>query len=259
MLARSVLFAAFAALLLTTGCNEKERIVALDLPPHRVDGVYSVTGDGVVTVRWRANQEDDIDFYRVYRNRSATGTFTYIGASGGTSYQDYDVTNGQTYFYAVAAVDLAGQESAELSYENVFDTPRPEGFNITLTDVDAPAPTSAWDFSAMARLSFLSVNADIYYDADVPGGHYLVFAAPGTLIQDAGYGALVYVDFGPPADKGWSADGVVEAIPGHSYVVLTRDNHYAKFEVKSRDGTGMLMDWAYQIAPDNPELARRLP
>jgi len=69
--------------------------------------------------------------------------------------------------------------------------------------------------------------------------------------------ALRDVDFAPPA--GWSADGQVEAIFGHSYIVLTRDNHYAKFEVKSRDGSTMVMDWAYQIDPNNPELTRRAP
>jgi hypothetical protein len=257
MLVRSFLFAAAGVLLLATGCAEETNVVALDLPPHRVDGVYSVTGDRLVTVHWRANQDDDIAFYRVYRNFEATGTFTLIGTSNGTHYEDRAVTNGQTYFYAVAAVDAAGQESPELSFENAFDTPRPEGFNITLTDIDTGPSTSAWDFSTYSRVSWLAGNADIYYDADIVGGHYLVYANPGTLIQDAGYVPLVDVDYAPPS--GWSADGVVEAIPGHSYIVLTPENHYAKFEVMARDGSSMLMNWAYQVAPDNPELARRVP
>ena len=78
-----------------------------------------------------------------------------------------------------------------------------------------------------------------------------------TQIQDAGYVALVDVDYGPPA--GWSSDGVVEAIPGHSYILLTRDNHYAKFEVNSRSAADIVIDWAYQIDPDNPELVRPAP
>jgi hypothetical protein len=256
MLARWTLISALATLLLTTGCNDKNHVVALDLPPHRVDGVYSVTGNGQVTVYWRANQDDDIDYYKVYRNTSATGTFHLVGTSTGTSFVDGSVVNGNTYFYAVSAVDLAGQESVELSYENVFDTPRPEGFGVTLTNDRVTSATSAWDFSAELRVSSLDPAADIYYDADATGGHYLVFAEAGTFIQDTGYVNLVDVDYAPPS--GWSADGVVEAIPGHSYIVLTRNSHYAKFQVRSRDGNGMLMDWAYQIDPDNPELARRL-
>ncbi len=258
MLAKATVTAALAALVLTTGCNDgSTRVVAIDLPPHRVDGVYSVTGDQEVTIYWRANQEDDIDHYKIYRNVSATGTFTLIGTSTGTSFSDLDVVNGDTYFYAVAAVDRAGHESAELSIENTFDTPRPEGFGVALANDRVNDAISAWDFSAYIRRSSLDPAADIYYDADVPGGHYLVFAAAGTSIQDAGYIALRDVDFAPPS--GWSVDGVVEAIPGHSYILLTRDSHYAKFAVVSRDGNGLVMDWAYQIDPDNPELAKRVP
>ena len=259
MLARSTVMTALAALLLATGCDDNNHhVVALDLPPHRVDGVYSVTGDGQVTIYWRANQDDDIDYYKVYRNTSATGTFHLIGTSTGTSYVDASVVNGDTYFYAVSAVDRAGQESVELSYENVFDTPRPEGTDVTLTNDRNTSATSAWDFSAAARVSSGSSAADIYYDADVVGGHYLVLTVNGTLIQDTGFVNLVDVDYGPPANSGWSNDGIVEAIPGHSYIVLTANNHYAKFHVRSIDGNGMLMDWAYQIDPDNPELVRRL-
>ena len=245
-------------MLLALGCHEDQvvNVVPADLPPHRVDGVYSVTGDFEVTIYWRANQENDISLYKVYRNSAPTGTFTLVGSTPQSPYVDHGVTNGVTYYYAVAAVDFVGQESAELSYENVFDTPRPEGFGVALTstfDIGGD-PNSGWDFSAYRTRPSLDVATDIYYGA--ADGHYLVYAGPSTDIQDAGFVALRDVDFAPPA--GWSADGMVEAIPGHSYIVWTRDGHFAKFEVVSRDGLGMVMDWAYQIDPDNPELARRL-
>jgi hypothetical protein len=251
----SRVLAAVAGLLVTAGCNDETNIVAPDPPPFRVEGVRSVTGDGVVTVSWRANQETDIDHYSVYRNFAPTGTFTLIGSTGDTRFEDRDVTNGTTYFYAVAAVDRAGQESAELSYENVFDTPRPEGFDVTLSNADVDDTMSGWDFSDYTRRPSIDSRTDFFYAAS--GGHFLIQAPVDTRIQDAGYVALRDVDYGPPA--GWSADGVVEAIPGHSYIVLTRDNHYAKFEVFTRDDAGMNMDWAYQIDVDNPELVRPLP
>jgi len=245
---------AFVAL----GCHgDKVTNVGVDRAPHRVDSVYSVTGDGEVTVYWRANQENDIDFYKVYRNNAPTGTFTLVGSTPQISFVDNTVVNGNTYFYAVSAVDLAGQESAELSFENVFDTPRPEGFGVSLTNHSTTDATSGWDFSALTRRPSLDVATDIYYDAT--GGSFLVYVPADTKIQDAGYVALRDVDFGPPASAGWSTDGIVEAIVGHSYIVLTRDNHYAKFEVKSRDATAMLMDWAYQIDAGNPELTRHVP
>jgi len=241
---------------LALGCHgDKVTNVPVDLPPHTVDGVYSVTGDGRVTVYWRANQESDIDFYKVYRNSAPTGTFTLIGSSSSTSFVDTNVTNGVTYYYAVSAVDLAGQESANLSFENVFDTPRPEGFGVTLTNTFTTDATSGWDFSAQVRRASADPLTDMYYGSQ--SGHNLVYVPIDTEIQDAGFVALRDVDFAPPS--GWSADGQVEAIVGHSYIVLTRDNHYAKFEVKSRDVSTMVLDWAYQIDPNNPELTRRAP
>ncbi len=249
---------ALSTAFLVLGCHgDKVTNATSDRPPHTVDGVYSVTGDGRVTVYWRANQESDIAYYKIYGNSAATGTFTLVGSSTTTSFIDTSVANGNTYFYAVAAVDLAGQESAELSFENVFDTPRPEGFGVSLTNTFAVDSVSGWDFSAQVRRSSLNAQTDVYYGSQ--GGHYLVYV-PDTLntkIQDAGFVALRDVDFAPPS--GWSADGLVEAIVGHSYIVLTRDNHYAKFEVKSRDGSAMVMDWAYQIDANNPELTRRVP
>lgn len=247
---------AMLALLGATGCDDRnDRVIAVDAIPFRVDGVYSVTGDLEVTIHWRANQENDIAYYKVFRNGTPTGTFTQIGTSTGTTFVDTNVNNGQTYYYAVSAVDDAGQESSELSYENVFDTPRPEGIDAVLTNAFSNAANAGWDFSAYTTRALLDARTDVWYDAQ--GGSYLIYAPTDTKIQDAGYVALRDVDFAPPA--GWSTDGVVEAIVGHSYIVYTRDGHYAKFEVIARGSGTLTMDWAYQIDPDNPELARRVP
>jgi hypothetical protein len=248
-------FGLLAFLATTVGCNDRhDRIISVDAVPFNVEGVYSVTGDQQVTIYWRANQETDISYYKVYRNNAPTGTFTLIGTANGTSFVDGSVVNGNTYYYAVAAVDRAGQESAELSFENVFDTPRPEGVDAVLTDAITNDSASGWDFSAVANRTSGDARTDIWYET--PSGHYYVVAPVDTKIQDAGYVQLRDVDFAPPS--GWSTDGVVEAIVGHSYIVLTRDGNYAKFEVMARGAGSLTMDWAYQIDPDNPELARRV-
>ena len=253
MIRTSIRVLALSIALLALGCHE-DKVVNVNAPPHTVDGVYSVTGDGRVTVYWRANQENDIAYYKVYRNNAPTGTFTLVGSSSGTSFVDTSVTNGNTYYYAVAAVDGAGQESPQLSVENVFDTPRPEGTGVTLTSTGTTDATSGWDFSAQVRRGHADPLTDMWYDSS--SGSDLIYVPTDTKIQDAGFVALVDVDFAPPS--GWSSDGIVEAITGHSYIVLTRDNHYAKFEVKSHSGTSMTLDWAYQIDPNNPELVRRV-
>ena len=248
---------ALSIALLAVGCHDSNKVTNVDPLPARVDGVYSVTGDGEVTIYWRPNQDNDIDHYKIYRNSAPTGTISLIGTSTSTSFVDTHVTNGVTYYYAVSAVDLAGQESAELSFENVFDTPRPEGFGATITNTFSADSISGWDFSAQARRASADPLTDIYYLSQ--SGSFLVYVPDpaNTKIQDAGFEALRDVDFAPPS--GWSADGIVEAIVGHSYIVLTRDNHYAKFEVKTLTSSSMVLDWAYQIDPNNPELTRRAP
>ena len=50
--------------------------------------------------------------YKVYRSASAGGTYTSIGTATGVAYSDTTAADGTTYFYAVSALDAAGNESA---------------------------------------------------------------------------------------------------------------------------------------------------
>ena len=68
-------------------------------------------------------------------------------------------------------------------------------------------------------------------------------------------GSLDAVDYAPSA--GWAPTGSVEAIVGHCYVVRTRDMHYAKFQVTSVNPQTVSLDWAYQTAQNERELAAR--
>jgi hypothetical protein len=220
--------------------------------------VFSVTGDTEVQLNWLANTEPDVVGYRVYWSSCDDPDCLYdlIGATGSTSFVVSQLANGVTRFYAVAALDRAGNES-ELSYESVFDTPRPAGSGLSLTNyVDDPA-LAGYDFSAHTVRAFDATGTDIYFG--VQGGANLVFAPfTDTEIQDAGYASsLDAVDFAPTA--GWSPSGTAEAVAGHCYVVRILD-HYAKFRVTSVSGTQVTVDWAYQIDPGNRELkARRAP
>ena len=134
----SGVFVAVAALTmpLVAGCGD-DPVVAADNPPFPPDGVFSVTGDHLVTIYWNANEESDLAGYRVYRgNVDLSGPYYPLAdvSKGTTSYDDSDVNNGETWFYAVTAFDKNGHES-DLSREDVFDTPRPEGFGLVLVDL----------------------------------------------------------------------------------------------------------------------------
>lgn len=260
-----VLGVAVATVFLVTGCAYEEPVVEPIVihngPPSAPDGVFSVTGDGVVEICWNPNPEIDIAGYGIYWNDEPTGYFEHIATVSAktTCFVDEDVTNGFTYYYAVLAFDKEGLES-ELSYDNVFDTPRPEGANLVLFDyLGQNNSLSGYDFSSLsgAAQAWDEPSTDVYFGA--PNGVPTLFAdqGAGVDVQDYGYVDLVYVDWAPLA--GWAPSGRVELVQGHSYIVRIVDQagryNMAKFEVVSVSGTSATVDWAYQIDSDNPELA----
>ena len=258
--------------ILLGGCHDKT--TAPVVPPAAPRGLFSVTGDGQVTLVWLANTETDVTGYRIYRADCGEPDCIYtriaaIPATTGSEYVEYVVTglrNGETHFYAVAAVNRAGAEG-DLSYNNVFDTPRPAGTGQTLNNFMVYSQNVGYDFSAASRTNGIAAPADIFfgYYEDAAGiAYHQIFTAYddttystfSTDIQDAGYvTSLDRVDFAP--DSGWSSTGAVEAVVGHAYVVWTRDNHFAKIWVRAVDPATVTFDWAYQVAPGNRELRAR--
>ncbi|EQB63657.1 MAG: hypothetical protein RBG1_1C00001G1236 [candidate division Zixibacteria bacterium RBG-1] len=220
-------------------------------PPAAPRGVYSVTGDGQVTLYWYPNAEKDLDGYDVYRGDSCAGFYYLIGTTTSSSFVDLDVINGETYYYAVLAFDVHGNES-DLSYDCIFDTPRPEG-TVTLYDFNQYPNDAGFDFSQEARVAWNSVNADIYLEYFVPDGIFYINTAVGVDIQDFGYvDNFDNVDFAP--NQGWSVLGYVEVILGHAYIIWTADNHYAKIRVENIGASSVGLAWAYQTDPGNGEL-----
>jgi predicted small secreted protein len=259
-----------AAALGVAGCNDSSTAPRDVTPPAAPRGLFSVTGDHQATLSWLANTESDVAGYRVYEAPCASGSscpYDRIGATAATQFNATGLTNGVTRFFAISAVDQAGNESA-LSFEDVFDTPRPAG-STALNNFVATAANSGWDFSAFAKVSFDDPAADILYGnngsiAQMFATLVLVQTTPDTLyvpndIQDAGYASsLDAIDFSPVGNNaGWSPTGTVELIPGHCYIVWTWDDHYAKFRVTGISGNTVSMDWAYQTAKGNPELHAR--
>ncbi len=234
--------------------------LTVDEPPSPPDGVFSVTGDGQVTICWNPNPEPDIAGYDIYWNSAPTGAFQFIGSVGAnqTCFVDTDVINGTTYFYAVAAFDVAGLES-ELSFEDVFDTPRPEGTNLILSAVGQNPSQSGYDFSSLSGIpqAWNDPTTDIFFDSPNPGEFVLVADQTGGVeIQDFGLVDLVDVDWAPLS--GFSAVGQSEAIPGHSYIIRIAQGgtfNMAKVNVVNVSANSVTLDWAYQIDPGNPELA----
>jgi hypothetical protein len=218
-----------------------------------------MTGDREIRVMWIANTESDLDGYRVYRSTEPTGYFPRVATVSrqATSFTDREVHNGVTYYYALSSFDNAGNES-ELTSRTVHDTPRPEGGGLRLDNAHLDSRRAGYDFSADRVVSGEDVDADIYYWHSPEEGAWMVATERTdddyTDIQDAGYLALDDVDWAP--EEGWAPEGEVPLIEGHSYIVWTWDNHYAKFRVASVTSDRVVIDWAYQVDEGNPELIR---
>jgi hypothetical protein len=265
---------ALTLLPIVAGCSDDDPVV-VDTPPFPPDGVFSETGDGQVTIFWNPNWESDLTDYGVYRSDASDGSYSHLSDVPASRvcdgywvcYTDTDVINGETWYYAVTALDAAGNES-DLSYEDVFDTPRPEGSNLILFDYTGQnRGLSGYDFSNFVNGTAqpdTATTTDVFYGA-AAGVNYL-WTTSRVDIQDYGLIKLPFVDWAPVS--GWAPSGRVEAIVGHSYIVRIADvpiEHYAKVYVKSVSNAGadpdtrnVTLDWAYQpvsVEPHNRELS----
>jgi hypothetical protein len=244
-----------AAALMVAGCRDATQPDTT--PPAAPRAVHSVTGDQSVTLSWLANTEPDVAGYRVYMSPCSNGPscpYDLVSTTAGTQVQLSALTNGTTRFFAVSAVDVAGNES-ELSREDTFDTPRPAGTNLVLSNAAVDSLTAGYDFSDFTVRPYNDSMTDIFY-ASADGALLMICPFADTDIQDAGFAtSLDAVDFAP--DGGWSPTGTAELIVGHCYVVWTFDNHFAKFRVTSITPSRVTVDWAYQVATGNPELGLR--
>jgi hypothetical protein len=251
--------------LATSGCMEDGPTTPRDYtPPSAPRGLYSVTGDHEVFLHWMPNPESDVVAYRIYAADCPGGDgcpYASVGATEGVDFAVVGLPDGVTRWFAVTAVDRAGNES-ELSHDFVHDTPRPEGWSAAIEDYYlGGSPWSGWDFSSYGVTPWDASITDMFFGYD--GTRYDMFVPDyATDIQDAGYvGSLDAIDLAPGA--GWSPTGSVELIPGHAYVVWTRDDHYAKFRVlrlippSAGRPAQVVFDWAYQVDPGNRELRLR--
>ncbi len=278
----ALLSLALGAALILCGCDEDDcccKPTCVDNEPPAVpSGVYSVTGDEKVTIYWNPVLGSDVRGYGIWWADEASGPQggpyeRMVNVLGEESdvYEDTDVDNATTYYYAVTAFDYDGNES-DLSYADVFDTPRPAGTDLVVYDAEEEPTGAGIDFSRAEDPGYTSDDlvvawdsaaSDLYVDSSSDGDPDVLRFLPtsGTLVQDFGFtDHLDEVDWAP--QEGWSdSPAGVEIIRGHAYVVQTDDGNYAKLRVSviNKNNRYVILDWAYQLVPDYPELAPPFP
>ncbi|MYC75323.1 hypothetical protein F4X10_06050 [Candidatus Poribacteria bacterium] len=229
-----------------------------DEPPAMPRGVRTITGDQQVTVEWYPNAEYDLAGYTVWRGRNGTDFDALVELSdNATRYTDTTVRNGETYHYAVSAYDIDGNES-QLSRDEAWDTPRPEGQNVVLDDYTLFPGRSGFDFSRPEKgsIPWDTPATDVYFGFDTEINVKYLYSDNETFMQDLGYheyfdGVDVVPEFG-------YTTLFVELIEGHVYAINTPDGNFAKIQVRKLSDDAVIFDWAYQTEPENVQLAPSL-
>jgi hypothetical protein len=269
----------FSVLFVLAACEQDEGYVDVT-PPAIPNGLYSITADQQIILRWNPNREPDLAGYHILSNGDGGPKYTIIATidaydasyyktgwatdDPGDDYLEYwdtGIRNGEYYWYAVIAFDDSGNES-EMSLETVVDVPRPEG-NLDLMD-DATNPNgSGYDLSSLTNQAQpgSAPSTDVYFVRDGSGVGYLVVDSDRVRIQDYGNVGFDVATYAPT--DGWSRVGRSEVIRGHTYILQifeTPDHvgrvNYAKVTVVEEYIGGINVDWGYQIVVGERELKR---
>ncbi len=223
------------------GCEEPINYVDRN-PPDAPTGLYVVNGDNMAYLSWSDSYDRDVAGYNIYSSSSYNGKYYLIGTTHSNSFTDYDIRNGYKYYYAVTAYDYDNNES-EMSYDNAYSAPRPEGFNQAVFDFRQYPGMSAFSFANESVVSDTSALADFYFDND--NGAYYLDVYNDTDIKDMGHTSSIY-DITVAPSTGWSVTKDAAVFVGHTYVIWTVDNHFAKIRINSVNSQRVVFDWAYQ-------------
>ena len=272
--------------LVACGCDSDRRVVDPDdlTPPGEPQDVWSVTGDGEVTLYWSSPPDydvagfsvfisvDDRDYYRI-ATLDTDWHHCVIGGEMVPTEVPFDFVNGNTYFLGVSAFDWSGNESELTETSTTFDTPRPAGRDLRLYRADGlRAAESGYDFSRSPYgypMSATSLFTDVYFTV-IGGVPVLRTPHPQVVeLQDMGW-----LDFDDPrvgwfSEAGWAPVDEVPLRLGHVIVVRiweeTRPGNtmepfnVGKLAVVGFDAESVLFVWAYQIDPNNYELKPQAP
>jgi hypothetical protein len=222
-------------------------IVATPAPPT---GIQVINGDNRVDLSWAKNHEADLAGYNLYYSTSYNGKYTLIGSSNSNYYLDEGAKNGVLNYYAVTAFNSTGIES-DLSKDVAYATPRPEGFNQSIFDYRQFPTTSGYSFSNYAVVSFDSSATDFFFE-NYNGTFYLDVYTDSDILDAGSTNDIYDIPFAP--ESGWSVSKDAVAVVGHTYIIWTWDNHYAKIRVKNITNERIVFDWAYQLVPGNIQL-----
>ena len=152
--------------------------------PNTPSGVEATAGSSYITVTW--NSVSGADNYNVYRSTSASGTYSFISSAYSTSYTDYDVNAGTTYYYKVTAENSAG-ESGKSAYASAKINSGGGGGGTT-SKPNTPSGVKATASSSYITVTWNSVsgadNYNVYRSISASGTYSFISTAYATSYTD---------------------------------------------------------------------------
>jgi hypothetical protein len=277
------------ALAVLAACSSDDR-TGPGVPPDVPASLSSTSLDGAIALSWTDNSytsdPGNFENYRVYSTsydldqNQCGSSWQLEGTTVSPEFVVGALTNGTPRCFGVSAVSIDGFESGRSPLRS--DTPRPDSRNIILYATEFQAAGSGFRFwddlnndgravnsdgtlesneLGIVRSSAGS-NIDFFVDRDGAGDLYLTPVRAGT-------GAEYYDDNNPVEDLtsiDFAADRTyrttpVLAIPGYGYVFeMDGGDGFKRYGAVRLSHVGhdfLILDWAYQTDPGNPELLVR--
>lgn len=253
------------------------------IPPDVPASLSSTTLDGAVALTWTDNSytSDPGNFqnYRIYStnydlDQDLCGTSWQLeGTTVAPEFVVGALTNGLPRCFTVTAVSVDGFESDRSPLRS--DTPRPDTRNVVLYAFQLQAAGSGFrfwdDLSGDGRVQGAELglvrsgaggDIDFVVDRDLSGDLFLTPVRAGTGVEyyDANNPVedLTSIDFA--ADRTYRTSGIL-ALPGYGYVFEMDGGdgfkRYGAVRVSHVGQDFLILDWAYQTDPGNPELIVR--
>lgn len=152
------------------------------IPPARIGGLKAVRGDTLVSLTWTANTEGDFSHYLVYYSQNPFDNVSQLSSASlvnQNAAQIRNLQNGLTYYFAVTAVDLAGNENQNVS-------------NVSAIPADILLPTEPADLLGLAKTQKVELQWSQNQDPDFD--HFLIIRDTEPICDGSGPGesALQY-------------------------------------------------------------------
>lgn len=245
----------------------------------RPSSMTTTSLDGAIALTWSDNPfTESPGGFKIYRVYSASYdldaglcgvNWSLEGTSVAPEFIAASLTNGVPRCFAVSAISIEGFESLWSPIRS--DTPRPDARNVVLYArqfSDAGSGFRFWrdqDADGFADPSEIGLvesgsrtDLDLSVERDAAGDLYLTPVRAGTGVN--GYGTvpvadLTSIDFAPDSTYLTSA---IQAVPGFGYVFeMDGGDGFARYGAVRVTHVGqdfLILDWAYQTDPGNPEL-----